>query len=111
VVGRRRAAMAVETKAQVFALLHENKSKLRGLGVRCCAVFGSFVRDEPAERSDVGMLVEVEPGKKTFRNFMDLAFFLEDLFGRKVDIVTPEWLSPHFGPHILREAEYVTADA
>ena len=37
-----------------------------------------------------------------------LAFLLEDLFGRRVDLVTTEALSPHIGPHILREVEYVT---
>jgi predicted nucleotidyltransferase len=39
--------------------------------------------------------------------FMDLCFFLEDLFGRRVDLVTPESLSPHFGEKILQEVEYV----
>ncbi len=47
---------------------------------------------------------------KTFRSFMDLAFFLEDIFGRKVDLLTPEALSPHLGPKILAEVEYDVID-
>jgi hypothetical protein len=57
------------------------------------------------------MLVEFEPGRKTFDAFMQLAFFLEALFGRRVELVTPESLSPYIGPHILREMEYVSFDA
>jgi uncharacterized protein len=38
---------------------------------------------------------------------MDLAFFLEGLFQRKVEVVTPQGLSPYIGPHILTTIEYV----
>jgi len=47
-----------------------------------------------------------ESGKKSFDNFMNLAFFLEDLLERKVDLITTESLSPYIGPKILREVEY-----
>jgi predicted nucleotidyltransferase len=39
---------------------------------------------------------------------MALAYFLEDLFNKKVDLVTPQSLSPHIGPHILKSVEYVS---
>jgi predicted nucleotidyltransferase len=42
---------------------------------------------------------------------MNLAFFLEELLGRPVDLITTESLSPHIGPHILREVEYATIGA
>jgi len=51
--------------------------------------------------------VEFESGCKTFDNFMRVALFLEELFARRVELVTPEALSPYIGPHILREVEYV----
>jgi predicted nucleotidyltransferase len=47
------------------------------------------------------------PEKHTFDNFMEVAFLLEELLGRKVEVVTPEALSPYIGPHILREVERV----
>ena len=72
-----------------------------------CGLFGSFVRDTAVDQSDVDMLVVFDPALKTFHNFMDLCFFLEDLFGRKVDVVTPESLSPFIGARILQEVEYV----
>jgi uncharacterized protein len=103
--------MPVDSKEQVLALLSERQAELRRLGVRRCGLFGSFVRNEPRDQSDVDILIEFEPDKKTFDNFMQLAFFLEDLFGRKVDLVTPESLSPYIGPHILREVEYASVSA
>jgi hypothetical protein len=39
---------------------------------------------------------------------MDLSFFLEELFGRKVEIVTPQSLSKFIGPHILKEVQHVS---
>ncbi len=38
--------------------------------------------------SDVDVLVEFEPGRKSFDNFMLVAFLLEDLLGRRVDLLT-----------------------
>jgi uncharacterized protein len=102
-------AMPVQTKAQVLSLLQEYQQELHSFGVRRCGVFGSFVRDSAIhDQSDVDILVAFEPDHKTFDNFMHLSFFLEDLFGRAVDLITIESLSPYIGSHILDEVEYVT---
>ena len=102
--------MAVQTKEQLLALLQEHHRHIRAFGVRRLGLFGSFVREQQRRESDVDMLVEFEPGAKTFDVFMQLAFFLEALFGRQVELVTPESLSPYIGPHILREMTYVSFD-
>jgi hypothetical protein len=60
--------------------------------VKRCGVFGSFARNEAGAQSDVDILVEFELEKKSFDNFMKLSFFLEDLFGRRVNLVTTESL-------------------
>jgi hypothetical protein len=102
-------AMPVETKAQVLSLLQEYQQELHRFGVRRCGVFGSFVRDTAIhDQSDVDILVAFEPDQKTFDNFIHLSFFLEDLFGRAVDLITIESLSPYIGSHILDEVEYVS---
>lgn len=80
--------------------------QLKGFGVKCCGSFGSFLRGEPTADSDVGLLVEFEPEQKTFDNFMHLAFFLEDTFGRKVELLISESLNRFSGPIILHEVEY-----
>ncbi|WP_121968814.1 nucleotidyltransferase family protein [Leptolyngbya sp. BC1307] len=99
----------VKTKAQVLSSLYEHRQKLQDFGVERYGVFGSFGRDRNIHPlSDVDILVSFTPEKKTFDNFMHLGFFLEDLLGRTVDLVTTESLSPHIGPHILSEVEYVS---
>jgi hypothetical protein len=100
--------MPVHTKAQVLALLHKHQQELRRFGVNRCGVFGSFVRDAAHDQSDVDILVAFEPDQKTFDNFMHLTFFLEDLFGRTVDLITIDSLSPYIGSPILREVEYAS---
>ena len=103
--------MHVKTKQDVFDILHKYRGDIRALGVRRCGVFGSFARDRATSESDVDVLVEFEPGEKTFAHFMRLVFLLEDAMERPVEIVTMESLSPYLKPHILREVEYVALDA
>lgn len=74
--------------------------------VKSIGIFGSFARGEETEGSDVDVLVEFFEGAKKFDNFMDLKFFLEDLFGRKVDLVTTAALRPQLKENILREVQY-----
>jgi len=98
----------LQTKEQVFTLLRKHQPHLQSFGVKRYGLFGSFVQGRQKSQSDIDILVEFETGKKTFDNFMHLAFFLEEILGRHVDLVTPESLSPYIGPHILREVEYGT---
>ncbi len=70
---------------------HENEVK-RKFSVRKIGIFGSYARGEEKETSDVDVLAEFD--EPTFRNFMGLVFFLEDLFDREVDLVTIKGLSP-----------------
>ncbi len=79
---------------------HEEEMKTR-FGVRRIGLFGSFARGEQKETSDVDILVEFE--EPTFDNFMNLAFFLEDLFSRRVELVTPDSLSPYIAPYVKKE--------
>lgn len=101
----------VGTREDIFKILDENRTRLRAFGVKRLGLFGSFVRGQQRADSDVDMLVEFEPGQKTFDHFMGLSFLLEDLLGRSVELVTPEALSPHIGPYILKEVEYVSVAA
>jgi predicted nucleotidyltransferase len=98
----------VQTKREVFETLTNHSVQLKELGVKKVGVFGSFVRNEQTPESDIDLLVQFEPGKKSFDTFMDLSGLLEDLLQRRVEIVTTEALSPYIGPHILSEVEYVS---
>jgi uncharacterized protein len=100
--------MKVEDKTEILYLLRKSKGSVQTFGVRRFGLFGSFARGEQNNDSDVDFLVEFESGKKTYENFIRLSFFLEDLIGRRVELITPEGLSPHIGPRILQEVEYVS---
>ena len=101
------ANSTVQSKEDVLHILHERREALRALGVERIGLFGSFVREEQTSDSDVDILVEFAVNQKTFDHFMDLCFLLEDIFGRRVDVLTVDYLSPFFGPHILKEAEFL----
>ena len=97
--------MSVQMKEHILSLIQEHQSQIRNLGIKRLGLFGSFVRHQ--QDSDIDVLVEFESSCKTFDNFMQVALFLEELFARRIELVTPEALSPYIGPHILREVEYV----
>jgi predicted nucleotidyltransferase len=98
----------IQMKEEALALIEEHQDQIKALGVRRLGLFGSFVRGRQQAESDVDLLVEFEPDKKTFDNLIQLGFFLEDLLKRRVELVTPESLSPYIGPYILQEVEYVS---
>jgi predicted nucleotidyltransferase len=99
--------MKVNSKKDILQHIAQSHAILNRYGVKSIGLFGSFAKNCSTEKSDLDLLVDFIPEKKSFDNFMDLAFFLEDLMGRKVEIITPQSMSKHIGPHILREVENV----
>ncbi len=97
----------VQTKEELLDLIYHHGNDIKKFGVLRVGLFGSFIKGTQSSASDVDLLVEFEPEKKSFRNFINLAFFLEDLLHRKVELVTKESLSPYLKPYILEEVEYV----
>jgi uncharacterized protein len=100
------AQTTIISKQDILDALRRNLPRLQALGVARIGLFGSFVRGQERPRSDIDLLVEFAPGKKTFDGFMELSFFLEDLLQHRIELVTTEALSPYIGPHILKEVEY-----
>jgi predicted nucleotidyltransferase len=79
--------------------------------VRRLALFGSVLRDDFTDRSDVDVLVEFEPGHVPGLAFFSMEAELSAIVGRKVDLNTPGFLSRYFRDQVLAEAEtqYVEA--
>jgi predicted nucleotidyltransferase len=100
-------AEKTNTKSLIFHRILNEQKQLAFYGVKNIGLFGSFARGDQTPLSDIDILVEFLPEKHTFDNFMEVAFLLEEILERKVELVTPEALSPHIGPHILREVERV----
>ena len=90
--------------------LEEIKEKtiplLRSYGVKRAALFGSFVRREEREDSDIDILVEFE-GEKSLLDLAGLKIELEELLGRKVDVLTYNSLHPLLKDIILKEQEVI----
>lgn len=97
----------IQDKDNLLLALKQNGSKIKSYGVESLSLFGSFAKGMPDTESDVDLLVNFDPQQKNYDNFMELSFFLEDLLDRKVEIVTPQSLNKHIGPHILNSAEHV----
>lgn len=98
---------AVLSLSDVIKVLEHNIEKLRSFGIKKLGVFGSIVKGEHRQSSDLDFLVEFKDGEKNFDNYMGLLFFLEDLFKLDVDLVIKRALSPHIGPSILKEVVYI----
>ncbi|MBC8184821.1 nucleotidyltransferase family protein [candidate division KSB1 bacterium] len=98
----------IQSKNDIFFLIKKNQHKIKSFGVKKLGLFGSFCRQEQNSDSDVDFLVDFEGDKKTFDNFINLSFFLEELMSRKIELVTPESISPYFKTTILNEVEYVS---
>lgn len=94
-------------KNTIIQKLSGHQRQLETYGVTRIGLFGSYLQNEQSESSDIDLLVDIEKDKKTFRNFMALNYYLEELLGKKVDVVTIQSLSPYIGPHILKTVEYV----
>jgi len=74
--------------------LTAHQAELKRIGVRRIGLFGSCLRGEQRPDSDVDVLVEFEDRQRKLTNLVQLGDYLETLFGRRVELLTPESLSP-----------------
>jgi predicted nucleotidyltransferase len=93
------------TKEEIFAVLDSHKETIKGFSVKTLSLFGSAVRGEATAGSDLDFVVEFND--LTFDNYMELKFFLEDLFACSVDLVIGEDIKPLLRPIISREMIHV----
>lgn len=94
------------TRDEILQCLSAHRQELAKLGVKSLAVFGSVARGEARPESDLDLLVEFE-GRTTFDQYMELKFSLEELLGRRVDLVTRKALKPQLRSHVEAEAVHV----
>ncbi len=94
-------------KDYILIEIRRHKSKLLNHGIVKIGLFGSYVRGNQTEKSDIDILIEFEPEKENFDNYMSVYDILENMFrNEKVEIVTKNGLSPYIGPKILKEVIY-----
>ncbi len=96
------------TTQNIVNTLKTNRATMAQFGIRDIRLFGSYVRGEQSKNSDIDILLDFEPDKETYDNYMAVYDLLEQLFkNEKVLIVTKNGLSPYIGTKILNEILYV----
>ena len=83
------------------------RTRLLAAGVQRLGIFGSVAREEENDASDVDVLVTFRPEARTFDNLFLVGEMLEEVFRRRVDVVTDGAMSPYLAPHIHAEIKYV----
>lgn len=95
-------------KGKIIKKLKEHLPEIKSrFKVKEIGIFGSQIKGKAKESSDIDILVEFEKGNKTFNNYMELKFYLENLFSCKVDLVLKDALKEELKEHILSEVIYV----
>jgi hypothetical protein len=98
---------AVKSIEEVKAILKEHKAEaVQKYRVREIGIFGSFVRSEQREKSDVDILVSFSGNLVVFK-YMELEDYLKKLLHRKVDLVRKGAIRPELKKRIIKEAVYV----
>ena len=96
------------TKENILSLLRLHKHEFSKLGIRNVGLFGSYLRNEQSLKSDIDLLIDFEPEKENFDNYMAVYDIFENLFkNEKIEVVTKNGLSNYIGPKILNEVLYV----
>lgn len=91
----------------ILTTIRTYRSEFLRYGILNIGLFGSYVRDEQSDKSDIDILIDFEPDQESFDNFMAVYDLVEKLFeNEKVEIVTKNGLSPYIGPKILKEVIY-----
>ncbi len=96
------------TKDHILNIIKINKPEISKFGISDIGLFGSYVREEQSNKSDIDILIDFEPDKENYDNYMAVYDLFEGLFkNERVEIVTKNGLSPYIGPKILNEVMYV----
>jgi len=97
------------TAEEIIEFLQRKRSVLNRFVVKSIALFGSYISGQANNNSDIDLLVEFKEGAKTFDNYMDLKFYLEDNLNKDVDLVIKDALKEELKEDILGSAKYAQA--
>jgi uncharacterized protein len=93
---------------EILEKIKDNKTFLENeFGVKDIAVFGSYAKGNFTDESDLDIFVELSSIGLTFDNFMELKFFLENLFGLKIDLSIKDSIRSELRDQVYREAIHV----
>ncbi len=101
--------------AEIISILKKHADILQKHKVTKIGLFGSYIKDRQKINSDIDLLVEFDDAAfdKNFtgysQNYDALSTSLKKLFGREVDLVSDDMISPYIKPYVLKEVKYIEA--
>ncbi len=89
------------SKDQILTRIEQHKETIKQFGVQKLTLFGSYAQGEAKKNSDIDFLVEFEPGRGLFDDYVGLLHFLETLLGKRVDLGEPALIKEELKPSIF----------
>jgi hypothetical protein len=96
------------TKENIIQTIKLNKGQFLNFHIRKIGLFGSFVRNQANDDSDIDFLIDFDKNSQTtLSDLIKIEEMLESLFNRKIDLALLRKLKPHISKNILNEVEYI----
>ncbi len=97
-------------KEIILKMLSENSETIRNFGANRIGLFGSYSQNNQKANSDIDIIVEFNTEKKTYKNFIHLTYFLQDLFNTEIDLITLKSLRKNrdFTKNVSKQTIYAT---
>ena len=96
------------TSREIMNVLYSEKERLNSLGIQSIGLFGSYLRGEADENSDIDILIDLsDDSSMTLFSLIELEQSLSSKFDKKVDLVIRRDLKRAIGERILSEVVYV----
>jgi predicted nucleotidyltransferase len=100
----KKAALDAE---KIIATLEHHRAILKKYNVVRIGLFGSYAKGKGDAKSDIDFLVEFK--RPSCDGFLELIFRLEEIFGKRVDLITKGNLSPYMQPYVSKEVQWYEA--
>ncbi len=95
-------------KQFIIGQLKQNKASIENFGVSKVGLFGSYVRNEQRDDSDIDILIQLNEDNSTLDNFLNVCWLLDKIFpGKKAEVATQNGLNKRLRSFVLNEVEYV----
>ncbi|MBZ4684196.1 MAG: polymerase beta domain protein region [Fusobacteriales bacterium] len=96
------------TEKDIIEILKSHEKEIKRFGVKKIGIFGSYVKQNYNENSDIDILVDFENVSRISKSYFGLKFYLEDLLGKEIDLCREKDIKKELKEEILRSVKYVS---
>jgi uncharacterized protein len=95
------------TKEQILECIEKNRIQIKSYGVKNLFLFGSFAKETATNNSDIDFIVEFEKYRGTYKDYMSLLIFLQDILKKdEIDLIKKNSIRKEFRDEILNGVKY-----